>query len=697
MAVSAVVDDNEIQGPTATVVDGETYTWGPQDFAGFYYDIDDNLGRESITMTITGGNALDEPGGIVYNTKAQEDDFEFDEWGRYYTIGFLAEEYFAGYVEAEADPKENSYLYDESEDENLMVDEQLSKILTDDDDEYTFTTGTPLKLAEGYELSIKAIDLDGNKVYVKLYKDGKSVDSAVIEPSTDNPTMEDKTYAYTRDLGDTEDIVVIAVHFKNAFRGAEQDLATVDGVWQISDTCADVEEDTEYGKMTIQTVNSDEGDMFIEMDNEDSKITLNKNKDTSLMEDIRIRTADQDDITAEDPLRFYIYKELTEPGTYEIRGNVADLGDTEFTWNTSNFVGFFYDIDDNLGRESITMTITEGNALDEPGGIVYNTEAQEDGFEFDEWGEYYTIGFLAEEYFAGYVEAEADPKENSYLYDESEDENLMVDEQLSKILTDDDEEYTFTTGTPLKLKEGYELSIKAIDLDGNKVYVELYKDGKSVDSAVVEPSMDNPTMEDKTYAYTRDLGDTEDIVVIAVHFKNAFRGAEQDLATVDGVWQISDTYADVEEDTEYNKMTIQTVNSDEGDMFIEMDNEDNKITLNKNKDTLLMENIRIKTADQTSTAEDPLRFYIYEELVIEGEEEVAPEPVVSEPVVEEPVVEEPVEEEAVVEEPVEEEAVVEEPVEEEPAEDNGGIPGFEAVFAITGLLAVSYLVLRRRD
>jgi len=323
--------------------------------------------------------------------------------------------------------------------------------------------------------------------------------------------------------------------------------------------------------------------------------------------------------------------------------------------------------------------------------------AQKNDFEFDDWGYYYVIGFLAKDYFAAYIEDDEDPKDDSYLYYESEDENLMVDEQLSKILIDDDEEYTFTTGTPLKLKEGYELAIKAIDLEGDKVYVELYKDGKSVDSAVVEPSLQDATMEDKTYTYVKYLGDTEDIVVTAVHFKNAFRGAEQDLATVDGVWQISDTVADVEEDTEYDRMTIQNVNPTE--MFIEMNNEDSKITLTQNKDTSLMENTRIKVADPVNppTAENPLRYCIYEELVIEGEEVVAPVPVFVE---EEVVVEEPVEEE-VVEEPVEEE-VVEEPVEEEvveePAEEEKkGIPGFEAVFAITGLLAVSYLVLRRRD
>jgi len=695
MAVSAV-DTVEIRGPVATVVDGAEYTWDPQDFAGFYYDIDDDIGTESITLDIT-GDALDEPDGIKYETTAQQDDFEYEEWGQYWTIGFLADAYFAAYVDGDM---EDQYLYYDSTDESLMVDEQLSKILVDDDEERTFTTGTPLKLADDYELSIQAIDLDGDKVYVQLLKDGKVVDSAVVEPSKDNADVQDKTYTYTMDLGDTEDIVVVAVHFKNAFRGADQDLATVDGIWQIADTYTDVEEDTEYDKMTIQTVDAD--NRYIMMNNEDNKITLNKNKDTLLMENLRIKTADQDEITAEDPLRFYLYKEITEPGTYEIRGTVAEVvNGATVEWDYSSFAGFYYDIDDNLGTEKIVMTI-DGDALDEPEGIKYETTAQQDDFEYEEWGQYWTIGFLADEYFASYVEGDL---ADQYLYYDSTDENLMVDEELSKILMDDDDERTFTTGTPLKLADDYELAIQAIDLDGNKVYVQLLKDGKVVDSAVVEPSKDNADVQDKTYTYTMDLGDTEDIVVVAVHFKNAFRGSDQDLATVDGIWQIADTYTDVEEDTEYDKMTIQTVNADT--KYIMMNNEDNKITLNKNKDTLLMENIRIKTADQDEiTAEEPLRFYIYEEATIEAEEEEAPvavkapEPVVEEPAAEEPVAEETVVEEEVVEEPVaEEEPAAEEEVVEEPVaeEEKGGIPGFEAVFAITGLLAVSYLVLRKRE
>ena len=98
-------------------------------------------------------------------------------------------------------------------------------------------------------------------------------------------------------------------------------------------------------------------------------------------------------------------------------------------------------------------------------------------------------------------------------------------------------------------------------------------------------------MADKTYYYKKDVGDSKELVIIAVHFKNAFRGADQNLATIDGIWQISDVATEVEVDTEYDKMRIASVTAD----TITMDNKDNTITLSKNKDITLMAGIKIKT------------------------------------------------------------------------------------------------------
>jgi len=382
----------------------------------------------------------------------------------------------------------------------------------------------------------------------------------------------------------------------------------------------------------------------------------------------------------------------------EIRGKVATGSDT---WTADDFAGFYYDLDDNIKTEELTTTVTDGK-LAEPNGVVYTTRVQEDDFDYDAWGTYNVIGFMADKYFAGYINAEGT---DDVLFEESDDENVLSDEQLLKILVDNDDERTVTSGTPLKLEEGYELAISAIDIDGNKVFLELHKDGEVVDRKVISPSKDGATMKDKTYYYKKDIGDSKDVVIVAAHFKNAFRGADTNLATVDGLWQLSDTPQDVSENTEYDKMTIQTVTADS----IMMNNEDNDITLSKNKDISLMPGVAIKTADA-----DELRYYIYKAVTIEGaaEENVT----VTEPVAAAPVAATAAENVTEAKETVveakenvteaetavkEAEAGVKEAEagvkEAEAKAENKTVPGFGSIFALTGLLAVAYLVLSRRD
>ncbi len=82
----------------------------------------------------------------------------------------------------------------------------------------------------------------------------------------------------------------------------------------------------------------------------------------------------------------------------------------------------------------------------------------------------------------------------------------------------------------MRLEEGYELAIQSIDIDGNKVHVELMKDGQVVDSRVIVTANEV----DDTYVYSWTEG-------IRVHFKNAFRGADQNLATIDSISQTSES------------------------------------------------------------------------------------------------------------------------------------------------------------
>jgi len=326
--------------------------------------------------------------------------FQLEDWGNFWTVNLLGERLFAAYAEG-------SHLRDNSRETDLTKFGQLSRVLIDEVKDRVLTTGTPLGLEEGYELSIQSTDLDGNKVYVQLVKEGVVVDSALVEPSKECADISDKTYTYKADLGETEDIVIIAVQFKNAFRGAAMDAATVDGIWQISET------PIEIGEGEVQV-------------------------------------------------------------------------------------------------------------------------PQWQNFDQYDWGHFYTLESDVEKYFAAY-------DGDGCLYDGSKEPDLVKHNLLSRIIYNDGLERTFTSGTALDLEEDYELSIEAIDLDGNKVYVELLKGGRVVDAEIINAGVPGATAEEKTYTYTRDLGKAEDVVIIAVHFKRSFRGADRDLVTIDGIWQISET------------------------------------------------------------------------------------------------------------------------------------------------------------
>jgi S-layer protein (TIGR01567 family) len=351
--------------------------------------------------------------------------------------------------------------------------------------------------------------------------------------------------------------------------------------------------DMEYEKLVVSTIDTTTD--TITLDNKDNAITLSRNKNIEILPGIFIRTADND------TLRYYIYKKVTEPGTYEIRGSVA-TGD--FTWNPQNFAGFYYDIKKDLGTETLTTMLTEDNKLsgDAPYGISYITTSQQKNFERSIWGSYKVISFLEERYFAAYNPGE-DAGSNIF-YAESTDKNSLSFEQLQKILIDDKSNMIVKKGESIELKEGYELILRGVNSEG-QIYIELLKDGSVVDSKVVSPSKDGATEMDKTYYYKNpQVGEQKNLVTIGVHFKNTYKDEELAVATVDGIWQISDTPTEVRADTQYGKMKIASVDAYSG--VITMDNKDNQIILKKKSDIELMPGIRIRTADN-----DTLRYYIY--------------------------------------------------------------------------------------
>ncbi|MDQ1283361.1 MAG: hypothetical protein QG666_1153, partial [Euryarchaeota archaeon] len=559
-------DDKPVDRIWREGISDDKYTWDYRSFSGFFYDMENDVGTEELTVNLAGSSRTIDSDNLVYKTSPKDLDFEYGYWGDYQVIGFMAEKYFAGYI-----GDENGLF---SEGQSFLNEGQLRQVLIDSDDSQTLASGSALTLEEGYELQIKQIDIDGEKVYLGLSKDGEEIDSKVVSPEG---SLKSSTYEYKVEISG-EDVPIIMAHIESVFASTENDLVTVDGLFQLSDTYASVEDGDEYGKMNVQSVDEN----GVEMNNEDS-INLKKGSTVNIFGDVGFIVADDDD----DELRFAPI--VDRIGPQEVRGTVINPSkESEFTWTVYNFEGFYYDIDENVGTETLTAKITDGKKIEE-GDLVYSSKPQRVDFEFGSWGKYDVIGFMADKYFAGY-------NNETEFTDEF---SVIGESQLRKVLVDNDDSQTLASGSVLSLEDGYELRIKSVDLNGNKVYLALSQDGEEVDSKVVTPSSD-PGDRSSNYLYKVDIG-SEEVPIVAVHIESVFRSTESDLATIDGIFQVSDSPESVEDGEVHGKMEVKEASSD----GIVMEN-DGSFSLSRDKTIEIMDNLKFVVADSADRLMAPV-------------------------------------------------------------------------------------------
>src|SRR5665648_227678 len=371
----------------------------------------------------------------------------------------------------------------------------------------------------------------------------------------------------------------------------------------------------------------------------------------------------------------------TTAGPVEIRGQVYPVATSVVAWTPANFAGFYYDLNDNVGQESLTATITSGNSIvgSPVPALVYTTTSQPKAFEYSAFGTYNVIGFMAEPYFAGYAaiaaQVEASTKETNT------NRNILDNDDLSKVLIDSDEKYTIATGDGLELKEGYVLNVQQVDLDGSKALFELTKDGKVVDTEVVYPGQAVGANDD-IYVYDEaKLGEKDKYPLIIARVDTVFRGTDTNVVTIEGLFQISDSITTVETNDKFDKMEVSNVNWAAGVGTITMNNVDNTISLSTDSVKSVFGDVKFKIGKTTAGV---TRFYPMVEAIIEGETgtttttTTTTTPVVNETAPATPVVNETAPATPVVNETAPATPVVNETAaDEEPADK---VPGFEAVF-----------------
>ncbi|MCL7415661.1 MAG: PGF-CTERM sorting domain-containing protein, partial [ANME-2 cluster archaeon] len=530
----------------------------------------------------------------------------------------------------------------------------LSRFIVDEDnsDDYLLRVGDSLTLAEGWEIKALEIDVDGKKAWLSLTKDGEEIANKVVK--------ETEYFVYEKDLGrgtnNKDEVMNFTVD--TVFAGMNTNLVKIKNIDLISDEPLELKSgsDKPYSdyKMTVNKPN----------------IIVKVNSDVSLTEDgvidilggrFQIRVTKDEKMAA-------IVKTVTEPGIYEFIGIVnetaANTGAGKYfemnATSRDNPSLLYFDLADMEGNEKLyintgtsdKMTLKKGSD-----NLTYTTTPWKDPDTKKP-----IVAWLGEKYFVV-----------------SNESGKWI---LSRFIVDEDnsDDYLLRVGDSLTLAEGWEIKALEIDVDGKKAWLSLTKDGEEIANKVVK--------ETEYFVYEKDLGrgtnNKDEVMNFTVD--TVFAGMNTNLVKIKNIDLISDEPLELKSgsDKPYSdyKMTVNKPN----------------IIVKVNSDVSLTEDGVIDILGgrmQIRVTKDEKMAAIVKTVEIGGGETPTKTAVPTETATE-------VGTEEGTEAGTEDgtEAPTEEPTEvptEVPTEEPTKEPGFEAVFAIAGLLAVAYLVLRKRE
>lgn len=261
---TVVTQDVEIRGEIFT----ENATYDYTNGAFFWYDLDENLTSEVMTVNITGRDINE--GDLVYTCKPENMSYENPDlntkYGGYMLLGFMAEKYIC---------------YDNRSD-------QLVKLLIEwDSGDKILTMSDPMELPEGYMLSAQEIDLQGDRVWLKLYKDGECVDDSIV--------VGGDTYVYE----DEDDVLLFSCKIDSVFRGTESNMVVVKYVFMRSDTILDIDGGDTFGVMEVKSTS---GSIVLK---NDETITLDSDSEVEIFDGLYFKVADSTS------LRYYLAKTIS--------------------------------------------------------------------------------------------------------------------------------------------------------------------------------------------------------------------------------------------------------------------------------------------------------------------------------------------------------------------------------------------------
>ena len=547
-----------------------TDAWGLDyaSWAGFYYDLDDDISTEKLAIKENTSSKID----IKYQTtaKAQSYSADFNDSAETFAIiGFFAEPYVAiGKIVNTTTAGSPATTANAG---------KLAKLVIDDDESYLLKTGATLELGEGYSIVADQIDVDGNKALLRFMKDGQEINASIVTTNGSNAGFWNLKATV---LGE-RDVSTLRVRVNSVFQGTQDSLVEINGLWLIDYMNAmEIKDGDDFGKFEDVSLSGH----VLEV--EAKGVSFGADLNTNLGNDIYLQTAKNFTTTKE----FFIYKEYTAPGEYEIRSEVvsysAAIAAKEF--NYTNFAAFYYDLENGGYNEKLVLTSNGTGHVAEGTGIVYTTTPKLVGFELStgaNWSaeNYSAIGLFGERYVAL-------AKQGNTL--------STTPAKMAKLVIDSDESYLLKTGATLELGEGYSIVADQIDVDGNKALLRFMKDGQEINASIVSTTADGGN-----WFLKSNVLNERDTATLRVYVKSVFQGTESSLVEISGLWLID--YMNAMEIKSGDMYGVLEANPSSTNVEFKLDS---NITLSRDMDKLIANNMYLKTAD-SATIEN-LYFYV---------------------------------------------------------------------------------------
>jgi len=482
--------------------------WNKSNFGGFCYNLSDGacVGTETLTIadgTLEGVNIdrVIETNALTYTTSPIWQEYElhknlgltvdggYDENSGYWIEFWMGEMYVA--IDGNAD--------------------KLAQPLIEwgSTDTKTLAVGEEWDLGGGFALEAKQIDLDGGKVWFCLYKDGSELDSEVINTGSSN--LQDRVYTYTEDVAGEDDVPIFSCYVSGIMRGTESNYIQVKYVFLIDDDVLQISNGEYYGNMEVVATTT-------------SQITLENWKDLYLqqyastchiMENLSFRT-----VANNSAIEFYPH--LIRDELPVLSGSGGFASDSYWrSWNLSENYKIALQQVGIEGHKAMIALFKDDVVVDE----MILTEEFIAPVDSDSHYSYIKngteiINATLKTAFRGIASNAA---ELGDVYQCSEVDGSILINNESHLFKSADPD-----GIPWNLADGYALTVKDIDLNGDELWLGLSKNGVVVKDEILNENFAN------TFTYTSGIGGINCVV------DGIFRGHNANAVKLVSVDQYSD-------------------------------------------------------------------------------------------------------------------------------------------------------------